>query len=100
MVILGRLIQLFYFMKSPSTESSQPNEEITLKLQQLGKRIRELRIKKGYSSYENFAYDHDISRAQLGRYEQGKDIRFSTLIKVIDALGVTVEEFFGTGFEK
>lgn len=68
------------------------------RMDKLGKRIKELRIAKGYSSHETFAYEHNINRPQYWRYENGQDLRFSTLLKVIDALGVTVEEFF-EGFE-
>ncbi|MEE6130514.1 helix-turn-helix transcriptional regulator [Chryseobacterium arthrosphaerae] len=68
-------------------------------LKKLGKRIKEIRIAKGYSSYEYFAYEHNISRAQYGRYEKGEDLRFSTLAKVINAFGMTMNEFFAEGFE-
>ena len=63
-------------------------------LMKLGSRIKALRIKAGYSNYEHFAYDHDISRAQYGRYENGQDLRFSTLIKLLNAFEITLEEFF------
>lgn len=64
-------------------------------LQKLAERIKELRKAKGYTNYENFAYDHGIARAQYGKYEKGdNDLRFSSLLKVIEALGVTPEEFF------
>lgn len=68
-------------------------------LNKLGERIRTLRIKKGYASYEYFAYEHEISRAQFGRYERGADIRFGTLIKIINAFDLTIEEFFSEGFD-
>lgn len=68
-------------------------------LKKLGERIKSLRIKKGYSSYEYFAYEHNISRAQFGRYERGEDLRFSTLIKIIKAFDMTLEEFFSEGFD-
>ena len=68
-------------------------------LQNLGKRLRGLRIERGYSNYEQFAFDHDLPRAQYGRYEQGKDLRFSSLVKVLKALDVTLEEFFREGFD-
>ncbi|MDR2234693.1 MAG: helix-turn-helix domain-containing protein [Chryseobacterium sp.] len=68
-------------------------------LKNLGKRIKEIRIAKGYSSYEYFAYEHNISRAQYGRYEKGEDLRFSTLAKVISAFGMTMNEFFAEGFD-
>jgi len=71
-----------------------PNKELV----KLGKRIKELRIKKGYSNYETFAYDHNIPRAQYGRYEQGEDLRYSSLLRVTKALGISLEEFFSEGF--
>lgn len=67
-------------------------------LKKLGQRIKQLRLKKGYTSYEYFAYDHNISRAQFGRYEKGHDLRFTSLIKVLNALEITLEEFFSEGF--
>ena len=44
----------------------QKEEDI---LQKIGERLRELRKAKGYSSYENFAFDHDIPRMQYLRVQ-------------------------------
>jgi transcriptional regulator with XRE-family HTH domain len=63
-------------------------------VKKLAARIKELRIEKGYTSYEYFAYDNNISPSQFGRYERGTDIRYRSLLKVIRALGVTPVEFF------
>jgi len=52
-----------------------------------------------YSNYESFAFDHDIPRAQYGRYENGQDLRYSSLAKVIRAFGMTKKEFFSVGFD-
>lgn len=68
-------------------------------LHKLGKRLRQLRIKKGYTSLEIFAYEHGFGRAQYGRYEVGKDLQFSTLIRLINCFEMTLEEFFSEGFE-
>jgi transcriptional regulator with XRE-family HTH domain len=87
-------------MKGKGKKSSQVpelNPDATLK--KLGERIKQLRIKKGYTSYEYFAYEHNISRAQFGRYEKGQDLRISSLIKVVNALGITLSEFFSEGFD-
>ena len=78
-------------------ENGELKSEITLK--KLGERIKQLRIDKGYTSYEYFAYDHNISRAQFGRYEKGQDLRLSSLIKVVNAFGISLEEFFSKGFD-
>lgn len=86
-------------MAKPLNPKQKPLQlDANQELKKLGDRIKALRIKKGYTSYEKFAFDNDISRAQVGRYEQGKDIQFSTLIRVCNALGVTISEFFSEGF--
>jgi transcriptional regulator with XRE-family HTH domain len=66
---------------------------------QIGARIKALRIQKGYTSYEDFAYEHNISRSQFGKYERGADMRASSLIRIMAALEVTVTEFFSEGFD-
>ncbi len=85
-------------MKQKSEKTATiPSKEKYLK--ELGERIRQIRISKGYTSYEYFAYEHNISRAQFGRYERGEDLRFSTLVRIIEAFDMTLEEFFAEGFE-
>ena len=76
-------------------EDKLPNEDLI----KLGNRIKALRIKRGYTSYEYFAYEHNISRAQFGRYEKGEDLRYTSLLKVVKALDMTLEEFFSEGFD-
>lgn len=78
--------------------SKELSPEETLK--KLGDRIKSLRIKKGYTSYEYFAYEHNISRAQFGRYERGEDLRFSTLLRIVSAFEMTLEDFFSEGFSE
>ncbi|HTF05412.1 MAG TPA: helix-turn-helix transcriptional regulator [Bacteroidia bacterium] len=68
-------------------------------LEFLGKRIKQLRKEKGYTNQEIFAYDNDLNRAQYNKYERGGDIRFSSLVKLIKALDISVKEFFSEGFD-
>lgn len=70
-------------------------------LQKLGKRIKSLRKKNGFTSAELFAYDIEVSRVGMSKYESGAfdDIRMRTLLKIIDGLGMTPKEFFAEGFE-
>ncbi len=69
--------------------------------QKLSTRIKTLRKTKGFSSAENFAYDIEISRISMGKYEAGNfnDIQMSTLLKIIDGLEITPSEFFAKGFD-
>lgn len=87
-------------MKSKDSKSEKRVElDSEEQLKKLAERIKSLRVNKGYTSYETFAYEHNISRAQFGRYEKGQDIRYSSLIKVISAFGMTPGEFFSEGFD-
>lgn len=74
------------------------DEELKL-LKKLGNRIKQLRLKKGYSNYEHFAYEHSISRTQYGNYETGENIKFLTLVKVLQGLDISLKDFFAEGFE-
>ena len=80
-------------------EPKDKGKEINEDVQKLARRIKSLRLKHGYSNYEHFAYDHDISRAQFGRYEKGEDIRFTSLSKIARAFNMTLQEFFSEGFD-
>jgi len=69
-------------------------------LKKIGQRLRDLRKGKGYSNYELFAFDNEIARAQYGRYKNGEDLRISSLIKVLEALDISLEDFFNDSFRK
>ncbi len=77
---------------------AKKDEYTEKQLTHLGNRLRELRIEKGFSNYEQFAFEHNLPRAQYGRYEQGQDLRFSSLLKVLKALDISLEDFFKEGF--
>jgi transcriptional regulator with XRE-family HTH domain len=81
----------------PAKKSGRPEPPPDLK--KLGSRIKSLRQKKGFTSYEIFAYEHGIPRTQMGRYERGEDLRYTSLLKLVKAFGLTLEEFFSEGFE-
>jgi len=57
-----------------------------------------IRKEMGYSNGDDLAYDKGINRSQYGKYEAGsQDMRISTLVKVVNKLGLTLEEFFAQG---
>jgi transcriptional regulator with XRE-family HTH domain len=68
-------------------------------LRKVGKRLREYRKEAGYTNYEYFAYENNISRPQYGKYEAGANIQLNTLIRILKALDVSLEEFF-EGFDE
>ncbi len=83
----------------PKSQKEEPKEENLILLAKLGKRIKDLRIEKGYTNYEHFAYESGISRTQYGKYEIGDNLKFLTLVKILKAMNVSLTEFFAEGFE-
>ena len=75
-----------------ANKMEEDDEKIFLK--NIGERLKFYRKKAGYSNYEYFAYENNISRPQYGKYEAGANIQLNTLYKILKALKVTPEEFF------
>lgn len=68
-------------------------------LQNLGNRLKYFRKLKGYTNYEHLAYDVGISRSQYGKYENGGNIKFTTLCKILKHLDISLKDFFSKGFD-
>lgn len=64
------------------------------KLKEIGKKIKQLRIEAGYTSYENFAIDNDLHRMTVYRAEAGKSLSLRTLILILEKLDISLGEFF------
>jgi DNA-binding XRE family transcriptional regulator len=64
----------------------------------LANRIKALREQSGRSK-EAFAADADLSRTLYPKYENGANITYASLLKIITALDITVTEFFSDGFD-
>lgn len=64
------------------------------RIKSIGSKLRELRIKAGYSSSESFAFDNEIPRVQYGKMERAVNFKIATLMRILDAHKMTMEEFF------
>lgn len=64
------------------------------RIEAIGKRLRELRIEKGYRSYDFFAWENKIPRMQYLNMEQGKNFTLKSLLRVLDIHKISLEEFF------
>lgn len=60
----------------------------------IASKIKQLRIDAGYSSHENFAWEHDLSRVQYWRVESGSNITLKTLLRILDIHQISLEDFF------
>jgi hypothetical protein len=70
---------------------SNKYESVLLKI---GSTIKLLRVKAGYTSYEQFAWDNEISRVQYWKMEKGTNITLVSLLKVLDAHKISLLDFF------
>jgi len=61
---------------------------------EISKKLEKLRIEKGYTSYENFAIEHGISRMQYWRMEKGTNFTFESFLKIMDGHQISLSEFF------
>lgn len=76
--------------KQPKATSTRPDERLVA----IGQKLRRLRQFKGYTSYEKFAYDHDLPRVGYGNHEQGTNLTMSSLLRLLDIHGLTLAGFF------
>jgi transcriptional regulator with XRE-family HTH domain len=89
-------------MKAKGVTTDEPKGEklVTSDFVKLGKRMKELRLKNGYKSFETFAYDHNLPRVLYGNYEKGiGNITYKNLLKVVKALKISLRDFFNEGFD-
>jgi transcriptional regulator with XRE-family HTH domain len=70
-------------------------EVLDIALKDIGSKLAELRRKKGYTSHESFAYDHDIPRMHYWRIESGKtNLTIRSLMKILAIHNITLQQFF------
>jgi hypothetical protein len=84
--------------ESPRKTGIKEHPKATLR--KIGSKLKKLRKAAGYNNSDAFSYDHNINRSQYGKYEVGaKDMRISSLLKTVNALGITLEDFFRDGLD-
>jgi len=73
----------------------ESDHDFDLFKEKIGKTLKRLREERGYTNYENFAFENNIARSQYGKYEKGsEDLRLSSLFKVLNAMNISFEDFF------
>ncbi|OEK01159.1 hypothetical protein BFP97_06385 [Roseivirga sp. 4D4] len=63
-------------------------------LKAIAARIRQLRIDAGFSSQDAFADTHGFQRKQIWRIEAGHNLNMTTLLRLAEIHGITIQEFF------
>ncbi|PCJ66088.1 MAG: hypothetical protein COA58_08420 [Bacteroidetes bacterium] len=60
----------------------------------IGKKLKQMRLESGYTSYETFAVDHDLSRRHYWAAEAGKQISLMYLMKILNIHKCQIDVFF------
>jgi len=61
----------------------------------IAKRLKELRIERGYTSYEKFANEHELDRKQYWRIEENEtNFTINSLLRILDIHKISLEDFF------
>jgi hypothetical protein len=69
---------------------SKQNDTLIL----IGIKLKRIRIAKGYTSYENFAFDNELNAAYYFSVEKGRNITIVYLERILKIHNITLEEFF------
>lgn len=75
-------------------QKDTPKKILDSRIMRVADKLERLRIEKGFTSYENFAIEYSISRMQYWRMEKGTNFTFESLLKILDAHKMTLNEFF------
>lgn len=65
-------------------------------LKRMGKRLKELRIERGFTSYENFAMEYDLSRRFYWSVEKGNNFTMSYLLKLLNIHNISLNDFINS----
>lgn len=66
----------------------------TVTLKKIGAKLKRLRQDAGYSSYESFAMENELSNRYYWSAEKGQNLSLLYLMKILQIHKITIEEFF------
>lgn len=75
-------------------KNSPESNELDPRIIAISKKLKEMRIEAGYTSYENFAIDKGLQRMQYWRMEKGSNFTFTSFLKILDAHEISLADFF------
>lgn len=75
-------------------EKNTEAKEIDPRTQAICNKIKQLRIEAGYTNYENFAWDLEMSRSFYFKVEKGHNMTIETLLRILDSHEIQIDDFF------
>lgn len=81
-------------------EKKLVSNQFSTLLDKVGIKLKQLRIDSGYSSYEIFAWENNLSRIQYWKMEKGTNCTLKSLDRVLKIHKLTIDQFFKEVFEQ
>ena len=75
-------------------KKTDKKDDLDPRILEISKTLKQMRINAGYTSYENFAVAKGLKRMQYWRMEKGTNFTMTSLLRILDAHGVTLNDFF------
>ncbi|MDC7996916.1 hypothetical protein [Gilvibacter sediminis] len=75
-------------------KNSPESNGLDPRIMAISKKLKQMRIEAGYTSYENFAVDKGLQRMQYWRMEKGSNFTFTSFLKILDAHKISLADFF------
>jgi transcriptional regulator with XRE-family HTH domain len=76
-------------------------ENLEAALNDVGHRLKVLRLKNGFLSCEDFAYKYDLPRTHYWKMENGKtNVTLKSLLKILHIYDLTLVDFFCMDVQK
>ena len=88
-------------MKGPRKKINSLRQDPDALIAKIAANLKRKRKELGYTGFEDFSHDIPMNRSQYGKYEteEGRDMLISTLLRIVNAMGLTMEEFFNKEFK-
>lgn len=94
MVTKYEIVKVIACLMAKTKNEISNTKELDIRIQKIATKIKQLRIDAGFTNYEYFAYEIEMSRMQYWRLEKGKNMTLETLFTVLDAHKMSLEDFF------
>jgi hypothetical protein len=81
-------------MNFPAMEKAKKVPALDKRINAIANKVKTLRTKAGYTSYETFSFENNLNRVSYWRLEKGINFTINSLLKVLDIHKTSLSEFF------
>ena len=84
----------FKAMAKKNKKAKGVEEQLDPMIKKIADKLKQMRVDKGFTSYEQFAWEHGIGRMHYWKMEKGTNFTMKSLLKILHAHKISLSEFF------